>query len=60
MHFLEYAGHAELRGTRPFEVERRAEKIVGTFVCRLLQKRGQLWGVPTISSEQRVLASRWN
>jgi hypothetical protein len=40
MHFLEYAGHAELRGTRPFEVERMAERTVGTFVGRLLQKRG--------------------
>ena len=26
MHFLEYAGHAEFRGTRSFEVERRAER----------------------------------
>jgi hypothetical protein len=40
MHFLEYAGHAELRGTRPFEVERMAEKDRGDFCGRLLQKRG--------------------
>jgi hypothetical protein len=40
MHFLGYAGHAELGGTRPFEVERRAEKAVGTFGNRLLQNNG--------------------
>ena len=40
MHFLEYDGHAELGGTRPFEVEQRAEKTVGTFVSRLLQNNG--------------------
>jgi hypothetical protein len=45
------------RGLNAFEVERSTEKTVGTFVGRLLQKRGQLWVVPTISSEHKVLAS---
>ncbi len=42
------------------EVERKPEKTVGTFVSRLLQKGGQLWKVPSISSERRVLASHSN
>jgi DNA replication protein DnaC len=39
------------------EVTRSAEKTVGTFVGRLLQKGGQLWVVPTVSLGQKVLAT---
>ena len=39
------------------EVTRSAEKTVGTFVGRLLQKGGQLWVVPTVSLGQKVLAN---
>jgi hypothetical protein len=45
------------RGLNAFEVERSTEKTVGTFVGRLLQKRGQLWVVPTISLELIIVAS---
>jgi len=44
-------------GLNPSWIEEIRHITVGTFVGRLLQKRGQLWVVPTIASGLKAVAS---